>query len=142
VRKWIPMAATALAGAAVGALTVYVLSDGFLYHGRKDIDLDAWVGGESAWASVMPGAHWATADLCGDELPCTQAVQADTLTMYRFAERDDAVVASRTFAGEAYTSGWIVVRFNPDGLTPAQRTEFVTSLDCINVGIAEGGVEC
>lgn len=91
---------------------------------------------------MMPGARWATDELCGAALPCTQAVQSDTLTMLRFAEREDAVTAARDLAGESYLSGWIVVRFEPRGLTRAERAEFAVSLDCVKVGNTEDGVEC
>lgn len=92
--------------------------------------------------SMVPNARWATDALCGADLPCTQAVQADTLTMYRFADREDAIAATRHFAGESYLSGWIVVRFEPGALTRAQRSEFAAGLDCLHVGITEDGVEC
>ena len=141
--RWIPMAAGAVIGAAVGALAVYVGTDDFVYGGREDIDLDAWVAADDAWTqSMMPGARWATDELCGAELPCGQAVQSDTLTMYRFAEREDAVAAARDFAGEAYLSGWIVVRFEPGKLTREKRSEFAAGLDCVNVGVTEDGLEC
>ncbi len=141
--RWIPMAAGAVIGAAVGALAVYVGTDDFVYGGREDIDLDAWVAADDAWTqSMMPGARRATEELCDTDLPCIQAVQSDTLALYRFADREDAVAAARSFAGEAHLSGWIVVRYEPGGLTAAQRQEFAASLDCINVGVAEGGLEC
>ena len=92
--------------------------------------------------SMVPNARWATDALCGADLPCAQAVQADTLTMYRFADRQDAIAATRHFAGESYLSGWIVVRFEPGALTRAQRSEFAAGLDCLHVGITEDGVEC
>ncbi len=141
--RWIPVATGAVAGAAVGALAVYVGTDDFRYGGRQHIDLDAWVAADDAWTqSMMPGARRATDELCDAELPCTQAVQSDTLMMYRFADREDAVATTRSLAGEAHLSGWIVIRFEPGGLTAAQRREFVSSLDCINVRVAEGGLEC
>ncbi len=121
----------------------YAASGELAYGGRKHIDLDSWVDADDSWTeSMMPGARWATDDLCEPDLPCMQAVRSDTLTMYRFEDREDAVAASRAFAGEAYLSGWIVVRFEPGGLTGAERREFAATLDCINVGVAEGGLEC
>ena len=113
------------------------------HDARRDIDLGSWVEARDAWTrSVMPGARWATDELCSPGLPCTQAVRSDTLTMYQFADREDAIGAARHFAGEAYLSGWIVVRFEPGGLTAAQRREFATGLDCLHVGITEDGQEC
>ncbi len=38
---------------------------------------------------MIPGARWATDELCGEDLRCIEALTSDTLTMYRFAERDD-----------------------------------------------------
>lgn len=141
--RWVSVAAGAVAGAAVGALAVYVSTDDFRYGGRQDIDLEAWVGAEDAWTqSMVPGARRATDELCDADLPCIQAVRSDTLTMYRFADREDAVAAARGFAGEAHLSGWIVVRFEPGALTAAERREFAAGLDCVDVGVAEGGLEC
>lgn len=134
---------TGLVGAAVGALAVYAGSDDLRYSGRQHIDLSDWVDRDDAWTrSMMPSARWATEELCGAALPCTQAVQSDALTMLRFAEQEDAVAAARDLAGEAYLSGWIVVRFEPGVLTRAERSEFAVTLDCTNVGITEDGVEC
>ncbi len=122
---------------------MYVGTEDFVYGGREDIDLEAWVAANDAWTqSMMPGARRATEELCDTDLPWVQAVLSDTLTMYRFVDREDAVAAARSFAGEAHLSGWIVVRFKPGGLTAAQRQEFAASLDCVNVGVAEGGLEC
>ncbi|WP_336031901.1 hypothetical protein [Geodermatophilus sp. FMUSA9-8] len=143
MRNWVVKLTTGVVGAAIGAGAIYLSSDAFLYGGREHIDLESWVEPGDAWTErMMPAARWATAELCGAELPCMQAVQAETLTMYRFDDREDAVAAAREFAGEAYLSGWIVVRFEPDALTAAERREFAYSLDCINVGVAEGGLEC
>ena len=44
---------------------------------------------------MVPNARWATDELCGTDLPCRHAVRSDALTMYRFADRDDAVAAAR-----------------------------------------------
>ena len=140
-RVWV--VAGVVLGAALGALVAYAASGELAYGGRKHIDLESYVEDQSSYdRSVMPGARWATDELCDAERPCIQAVESDTLTMYRFEDREDAVAASREFAGEAYLSGWIVVRFEPGGLTAAERREFAGSLDCINVGVAEGGLEC
>ena len=134
--------AWAITGVVVVALVAAVV---FLatYDARRDIDLGRWVGAGDAWARTMvPNARWATDELCRADLPCRQAVRSDTLTMYRFADRDDAVAAARRFAGEAHLSGWIVVRFQPGALTRSQRSEFAATLDCLHVGTTEDGVEC
>lgn len=143
MRRWVVALGAGAVGAAVGAGAVYLGSDAFLYGGREHVDLGGWVEREDAWTErMMPNARWATEELCGPELPCMQAVQSDTLTMYRFDDREDAVAAARDLAGEAHLSGWIVVRFAPGALTAAERREFAYSLDCTNVGVAEGGLEC
>jgi hypothetical protein len=109
--------AWATAGVVVAALVAAVVLLA-TYDARRDIDLGRWVGAGDAWTRTMvPNARWATEDLWGADLPCRQAVRSDTLTMYRFADRDDAVAAARRFAGEAHLSGRIVVRFEPGALT-------------------------
>ena len=141
--RWVRVGAGAVAGAVVGALAVYLTSDGFLYGGREHIDLESWIEAEDAWTQAMaPGAQWATEDLCDADRPCTQAVTSETLTLYRFADRGDAVAAARDFAGEGYLSGWIVIRFEPGMLSQAERWEVAHSLDCTNVAVSEDGLEC
>jgi hypothetical protein len=143
VAKWLWLVAGLCLGAVIGGSVVYLRSDDFRFGGRADIDLGGWAHPHDDWGrAMMPGARWATDQLCGADIPCSQAVRSDTLTMYRFTDRDDAVATARHLAGEAYLSGWIVVRFEPGGLTAAQRRDFVSTLDCIDVGVAEGGLEC
>ncbi|WP_336027124.1 hypothetical protein [Geodermatophilus sp. FMUSA9-8] len=104
---------------------------------RRNVDLASFVGDPA-----LPGGRWATDELCDDEVPCFQAVRADDLTLYRFPDRDDALAVGRSFAGDAYVSGWMVVRFEPGALTADERVAFAGRLDCIDVGVAEGGLEC
>ena len=123
----------------VGVVLAVVLTS----DGRKNIDLQDWVGRDDAWSrQMMPGARPATGELCGEKLPCVQAVTSQNLTMYRFASEDDAAAAARTFGADAHLSHWIVVRYEPGRLTAAQRQEFADDLDCVNVGIADDGREC
>jgi hypothetical protein len=122
------------------ALLAYLF---LFYDGRQDIDLEGWVDPQSAFdREMMPNSRWATAELCGDELPCIQAVTSDTLTMYRFARREHAVDAAESFGDDGYLTGWIAVRYEPGGLTPLQRTEFEYSISCINTWVGEEGQDC
>ena len=105
-----------------------------------------------AGLTVAGDAHDVVAELLGvglghgDILPAAPLGTTDQMSPIRaavpFDDRQDAVAAALEFAGDAYLSGWIVVRFEPDALTAAERREFAYSLDCINVGVAEGGLEC
>ncbi len=115
----------------------------FINDPRRDIDLSAWVNQDDAFhRELMPGARWATQELCGDELPCIQAVRSETLTMYRFTDRDEAEAATQRFGEDGYLTGWIVVRFEPAGLTPQQRDKFEYSVGCINTWVSEDGRDC
>lgn len=108
---------------------------------RRHVDLGRYVDTGDGPAA-LPGGRWVTDEVCDDEVPCIQAVRSEALTLYRFADRDDAVDLARSFAGDAHVSGWIVVRFEPGVLSPAERVAFASDLDCVNVGVAEGGLEC
>jgi len=137
--RWILALAIGLPVAAVVAVTVFLIS----YDGRKDIDLGGWVGTEDSWTrSMMPGARWATDELCGSDVPCMQAVMSETLTMYRFADRDDAVAAAESFGADGYLTGWIAVRYEPGGLSPAEREDFEYGISCINTWVGEAGQDC
>ena len=122
------------------ALLMYL----FLFHdGRQGIDLAPWVAPQSAYDSeMMPNPRWASDELCDEDLPCIQAVTSDTLTLYRFARREHAVDAAERFGHDGYLTGWIAVRYEPDGLTAAQRTEFEYGISCLNTWVGEEGQDC
>ena len=115
----------------------------WFYDGRQNIDLAGWAEPQTAWErEMMPGARWATDELCGADLPCIQAVTSETLTMYRFAERDQAVATARSFGDDGYLTGWIAVRYEPGALSESQRTSFESGLACINTWVGEQGQDC
>jgi hypothetical protein len=137
--RWILALAIGLPVASVVAVAVLLIS----YDGRRDIDLGGWVGAEDSWTrSMMPGARWATDELCGSGVPCMQAVTSETLTMYRFADRDDAVAAAESFGADGYLTGWIAVRYEPGGLSPGEREDFEYGISCINTWVGEAGQDC
>ena len=113
------------------------------YDGRQEIDLGRWVDSQDSWdREFMPNAHWATDELCGDELLCIQAVASDTLTMYRFARREHAVEAAESFGDDGYLTGWIAVRYEPGVLPEPDRTAFEDYTACINTWVGEEGQDC
>ena len=132
--------ALGLVGAALFGALFWAM---FIYDGRKDLDLSPWASPEDPWTrSMMPGAHWATDELCDDAMPCIQAVASETVTLYRFAERDQAVAAAESFGDDGYLTGWIAVRFQPGGLTAADRDDVEYSIGCINTWVSEDGRDC
>ena len=115
----------------------------YFYDGRQNIDLETWVGPQSAYdREMMPNPRWATEELCGPELPCIQAVASDTLTMYRYEHRKLAVAHAEALGENGYLTGWITVRYEPGGLSAEQRTEFETVISCINTWVGEEGQDC
>ena len=110
--------------------------------GRQDLVLSDVVGRDAWSRSLMPGMRWATDELCGGELPCVEAVTSETLTLYRFEERDDAVAAAERFGDQGYLTGWIAVRYEPGGLSDAERTDFEYGISCINTWVGEEGQDC
>ena len=124
-----------------GAVTLFVWAMLF-YDGRQDIDLDSWASGDNYYGYLMPGARWATDELCGSDVPCIQAVASETLTMYRFEYRELAQAAAEYWGEDAYLTGWIVVRFEPGGLSAENRDAFEGSVGCINTWVSEDGRNC
>ena len=125
--------------ASVAALSWLVVG----YDGRQDIDLEPWADPEDAWTqSMMPSARWATDELCSPEFPCIQAVTSETLTMYRFGEREFAVAAAEHFGEDGYLTGWIAVRYEPGALTESERYDFEYGISCINTWVGEEGQDC
>ena len=115
----------------------------FVSDGRKDLDLSPWASPGDPWTrSMMPGAHWATDALCDEAMPCLQAVTSETVTLYRFAERDQAVAAAESFGDDGYLTGWIAIRYEPGGLTATERYGFEGSIGCINTWVSEDGRDC
>lgn len=137
--RWILALTVVLPVAVVGAFGWLVVG----YDGRQDIDLAGWVAPRDAYnRSMMPASRWATDELCDAELPCIQAVTSETLTMYRFEEREDAVAAAESFGEDGYLTGWIAVRYEPGGLSASARTDFESSISCINTWVGEEGQDC
>ena len=131
--------AVGLPVAFVAALTWLVV----FHDGRESIDLERWANPQDAWTQeLMPGARWATDELCGPEFPCIQAVTSDTLTMYRFAEREFAVNAAEHFGEDGYLTGWIAVRYEPGALSAQDRYGFEYGISCINTWVGEEGQDC
>jgi hypothetical protein len=123
----------------VALLFVYLVAG---YDGRQDIDLRGFLG-DTAWErQMLPGAHLATEEICDDDLPCIQAVEAETLTMLRFARQEQAAAAAERYGDQAYLNGWIVVRFAPGALTADQRREFQGVLACTHVMVGQEGQDC
>ena len=139
-RGWL-IGAIALAAALV--VFAFGVAAGLWPDGRKTIDLATWAESGDAWAkSVMPGRRLATSELCTAQIPCIQALTSDTLTMYRFADREDAVSLARSFGDDGYLTGWIAVQYRPGALSEAQRLDFEYSIGCTNTWVSEDGRDC
>jgi hypothetical protein len=135
--------AVGAAGLALGVL-VAVLAYLFVFSdGRVTIDLERFVDPQDSWGrEMMPNARWATDQLCVEEPHCIQAVTSDTFTLYRYARREHAVDAAESFGDDGYLTGWIAVRYEPGGLSEADRTAFEFYISCINTWVGEEGQDC
>ena len=135
--------AVGIPAAVVVALFGWFLWMLLFYDGRQEIDLSSWVGPQTEFdREMMPNPRWSTDQLCDDTLPCSQAVTSDTLTMYRFEDRDDAVAAAESFGENGYLTGWIAVRYEPGGLDAEERADFEYGIGCINTWVNEDGRDC
>jgi hypothetical protein len=129
---------------AIGLPLIAVLGVVLLFtrDARQDLSIGDLVGEDDWSRSLMPDMRPATDELCGTELPCVEAVTSRTLTMFRFEDRDDAVAAAERFGDDGYLTGWIAVRYEPDALTEAQRTDFEYGISCVNTWVGEDGQDC
>ena len=107
------------------------------YEGRGDLLIDDIVGADPWSREMVPGAREATDEFCTAELPCVEALTSQTLTMYRFSEREQAAAAAESFGEDGYLSGWVAVRYEPGALTPRQRTEFERGIGCVGSSAGE-----
>jgi hypothetical protein len=127
-REWIFL------GAAILGLLVGLASLGWTlvnYDGRQDIDLDSFV--ESSELG-LPGGRIATEDLCTEILPCVQAVDSDAMTLRRFDSAQEASAGAAALGGDVRVAGWILVEFTAGELSEAEKSDFMATLYCINVG--------
>jgi hypothetical protein len=62
--------------------------------------------------------------------------------MYRFREREFAVVAAEHFGEDGYLTGWIAVRYEPGALSAQDRYGFEYGISCINTWVGEEGQDC
>lgn len=137
--RWVLVLSIGLPVTFVAAIAWLVM----FHDARKNIDLAEWAEPQDSWTrSMMPGAHWATDELCTRDFPCIQAVESETLTMYRFEDREMAVAVAEAFGENGYLTGWIAVRYQPGALTEAQRTDFEYGISCINTWVGEEGQDC
>jgi hypothetical protein len=120
-----------VAVAVSGWLVALVLGASFFvsYDGRQDIDLAGYLQDP-----YLPGARLATDEVCDDEFPCVQALEAETATMARFDDQQEAAAWASTLGGDVRLAGWIVVRFEDGRLLEEQRSEFMAAFYCTHVG--------
>ena len=74
-----------------------------------------------------------TSERCGDggdDVGCEEAVQADELTVYSFAEKKDAAAFARSLGRNGYQSDWIVLEYdNAAADTDEAKASYATQVD-------------
>lgn len=100
------------------------------YDGRRDIDLEGFV---EPPGTLLPGGRMATEDLCTDMLPCTQAVDSDSMTLRRFDSAPQTSAGAAMLGGDVRVAGWILVEFKPGALSDDEKSNFLSTLYCIHV---------
>ena len=126
LRRCLVVLALGLPLAGIGAVAFAAT-----YEGRGDLLIDDIVGSDPWSRQMVPGAREATDEFCGARLPCLEALTSETLTMYRFPERDQAAAAVESFGEHGYLSGRVAVRYEPGALTQRQRADFERGIGCV-----------
>lgn len=132
LRRWLVVLALGFPLGGIGAVAFAAT-----YEGRGDLLIDDIVGADPWSREMVPGAREATDEFCDADLPCVEALTSDTLTMYRFAEREQAAAAAEGFGEHGYLSGWVAVRYEPGALTPRRRAEFERGIGCVGSSAGE-----
>ena len=113
----------ALIGWTLGLTASCVAVD--YYDGRKAIDLSRWLDDPQ-----LPNERMATEDLCNDRIPCIQALESETVNLYRFEDGKQAAAAAVELGPDSRVAGWIVAEFEPAGMSPREQSSFLTGLYC------------
>lgn len=53
-----------------------------------------------------------TAERCGTDVPCEEAIQTDEIAVYSFDSKDDAADFSQSLGENGYQSNWIVLEYD------------------------------
>ncbi len=113
----------ALIGWTLGLTASCVAVD--YYDGRKTIDLSQWLEDPQLLNERM-----ATEDLCNDSTPCIQALESETVNLYRFEDGKQAAAAAADLGPDSRVAGWIVAVFKPAGMSPVEQDSFLRGLYC------------
>jgi hypothetical protein len=124
VRRCIVVAA--LANAALTSLVLTGCSDP-----RAAIDAGHVVDTFAQAGIPVSGISDESASMCADPAPCVQAVITDQLTVWRFADREDAAMYAAD-ADDPHVSDFIVLEFVAGALTPAQRRDAASMVDSMH----------
>lgn len=71
-----------------------------------------------------------TARKCTPEIPCTEAIQADEIAVYRFDSKEEAAGLAALLGGNGYQSGWIVLEYEGAAAdTDRSKASYASTLD-------------
>ena len=72
----------------------------------------------------------ATSEKCTPEIPCTEAIQADEIAVYRFESKEEAANLARLLGGNGYQSNWIVLEYEGAAAdTDRSKASYASTID-------------
>lgn len=73
-----------------------------------------------------------TSDKCTPEIPCTEAIQADEIAVYRFDSKKEAANLAQLLGDNRYQSNWIVLEYEGAAAdTDRAKASYASTLDGI-----------
>lgn len=71
-----------------------------------------------------------TAETCGTEIPCEEAIRADEIAVYSFASKEDAADYAQSLGENGYQSDWIVLEYEGAAAdTDRSKASYASTVD-------------
>lgn len=89
---------------------------------------DVLAGFESLPGLPVTDSAYVTEDVC-PEVGCIQALRSDEVSVYKFADRDDAAKFTKTLGADGYQSDWVVLEYDDARSNNVAQLSYANTVD-------------